>query len=382
MRYAISEIIIPLLLSLGLGLLIGWFLWGWRRTKVSWSEYESLKSGASGGGGDSAKLQAELDACGKQVAKLESELADAKASGPSGVNTLVGGAAGATAAAGASTSGGAKAGASKAGASTDGGSKGADGDAAKVRSLKADGGAEASTDAGGDEAGPYGAGSLAGGDGRTVPDGFPIKGNIDSMLYHRPDSRNYGATVAEVWFDTADRAEAADFKLASTHPKSDGAAGSASAKKEPSGPYGDGSRAPGDGRTVPDGFPIKGNADSMLYHRPDSRNYGATVAEVWFDTADRAETAGFALAPTHPKGDGDAGSASKEPAGPFGEGSRAPGDGRTVPEGFPIKGNADSMLYHRPDSRNYGATVAEVWFDTADRAETAGFKLAPTHPKK
>jgi predicted flap endonuclease-1-like 5' DNA nuclease len=38
------------------------------------------------------------------------------------------------------------------------------------------------------------------------------------------------------------------------------------------------------------------------------------------------------------------------------------------------------MLYHRPDSRNYGATIAEVWFDTEPRALSAGFSLAPTHP--
>ena len=47
---------------------------------------------------------------------------------------------------------------------------------------------------------------------------------------------------------------------------------------------------------------------------------------------------------------------------------------------FTIKGNADSMLYHRPDSRSYAVTVAEVWFDTPERAEAAGFRLANTHP--
>lgn len=52
-----------------------------------------------------------------------------------------------------------------------------------------------------------------------------------------------------------------------------------------------------------------------------------------------------------------------------------------MPEGYAIKGNVDSMLYYRTDSRNYGATVAEVWFDTADRVEAAGFGLANTHPK-
>ncbi len=67
---------------------------------------------------------------------------------------------------------------------------------------------------------------------------------------------------------------------------------------------------------------------------------------------------------------------------PYGEGSHAPlADPRSMPDGYPIKGNVDSMLYHRTDSRNYGATVAEVWFDTPERAEAAGFSLAKTHPK-
>ena len=67
--------------------------------------------------------------------------------------------------------------------------------------------------------------------------------------------------------------------------------------------------------------------------------------------------------------------------GPYGAGSHAPLPDDSAPDGFTIKGNADSMLYHRPDSRSYGVTVAEAWFDTPDRAEAAGFRLAKTHPK-
>ena len=43
------------------------------------------------------------------------------------------------------------------------------------------------------------------------------------------------------------------------------------------------------------------------------------------------------------------------------------------PEGYDIKGNADSMLYHTPGSRFYKRTVAEVWFATEEAAEAAGF---------
>jgi large subunit ribosomal protein L17 len=63
---------------------------------------------------------------------------------------------------------------------------------------------------------------------------------------------------------------------------------------------------------------------------------------------------------------------------PFGSGSHvAPEDG-SQPEGFPIKGNADSNLYHEPDSEYSDRTVAEVWFATAEAAEAAGFSKPPS----
>ena len=62
------------------------------------------------------------------------------------------------------------------------------------------------------------------------------------------------------------------------------------------------------------------------------------------------------------------------PEGPYGPGSHAPlDDASEAPEGFEIKGNADSMLYHEPGSAFYGRTVAEVWFADAETAEAAGF---------
>jgi large subunit ribosomal protein L17 len=71
-------------------------------------------------------------------------------------------------------------------------------------------------------------------------------------------------------------------------------------------------------------------------------------------------------------------SASTEDA-PYGEGSHAPlDDADEAPEGFEIKGNADSMLYHVPGTPFYDRTVAEVWFATAEAAEAAGFSLPPS----
>ena len=51
----------------------------------------------------------------------------------------------------------------------------------------------------------------------------------------------------------------------------------------------------------------------------------------------------------------------------------------SAPEGYPIKGNADSMLFHTPESRWYDQTIAEVWFATEEAAEAAGFS-APGGP--
>ncbi|GAB3129294.1 hypothetical protein GCM10027289_11280 [Tsukamurella serpentis] len=64
-------------------------------------------------------------------------------------------------------------------------------------------------------------------------------------------------------------------------------------------------------------------------------------------------------------------SASDLPAG-----AHAPlADPNEAPEGFPIKGNADSKLYHRPGTRFFESTVAEIWFADEAAAEAAGYSL-------
>jgi large subunit ribosomal protein L4 len=57
--------------------------------------------------------------------------------------------------------------------------------------------------------------------------------------------------------------------------------------------------------------------------------------------------------------------------------AKATADGE-APAGFEIKGNKDSMLYHTPGSRFYNQTVAEVWFDSEESAEAAGFSKPPS----
>ena len=65
----------------------------------------------------------------------------------------------------------------------------------------------------------------------------------------------------------------------------------------------------------------------------------------------------------------------------FGDGSHDALEDGSQPEGFPIKGNADSMLFHVPGSAFYDRTVAEVWFASAEAAEAAGFQLPPSQRK-
>ena len=76
--------------------------------------------------------------------------------------------------------------------------------------------------------------------------------------------------------------------------------------------------------------------------------------------------------------DADADRSSTDAAadGGYGAGSAAPKADGSAPEGFPVKGNKDSMKFHEPDGQWYDQTVAEVWFADADAAEKAGFAKA------
>jgi len=79
-------------------------------------------------------------------------------------------------------------------------------------------------------------------------------------------------------------------------------------------PYGPGSHAPLEDDEQPEGFPIKGNADSMLFHLPGSRFYNQTKAEVWFATEADAEAAGYSLPKSQQHDETDATDTAEEPA--------------------------------------------------------------------
>ena len=64
------------------------------------------------------------------------------------------------------------------------------------------------------------------------------------------------------------------------------------------------------------------------------------------------------------------------------EGAVAAQEDGSAPEGYEVKGNANSGLYHVPGSQWYDATDAEFWFASAEDAEKAGFKPAGGEEKQ
>ena len=59
---------------------------------------------------------------------------------------------------------------------------------------------------------------------------------------------------------------------------------------------------------------------------------------------------------------------------PYGPGSAAPAEDGSGPEGWLVKGNAKSMLYHTEESPYFGRTKADVWFQDEAAASAAGFE--------
>lgn len=161
-------------------------------------------------------------------------------------------------------------------------------------------------------------------------------------------------------------------------------------------PYGPGSAAAAADGSGPEGWTIKGNAESMLFHTEQSPGYARTRAQVWFQDEASAAAAGFHHWDRRRRG--GLTSAVSLPAArseltsvpddepqvaahgvpvaadePYGPGSATPAPDGSGPAGWLIKGNANSMLFHTPESPSYGKTRAEVWFQDEESARAAGF---------
>ena len=98
------------------------------------------------------------------------------------------------------------------------------------------------------------------------------------------------------------------------------------------------------------------------------------------DNADKAVAVQDAPVQEAPVQDALVENTSDAPALP--EGAVAPLADGSAPEGYAIKGNADSGLYHAPGGRWYDATVAEFWFADEAAAQAAGFTKAGSRAKK
>lgn len=163
-------------------------------------------------------------------------------------------------------------------------------------------------------------------------------------------------------------------------------------------PYGKGSIRVSRRSAAPTGYTVKGDKDTGRYFTLDSPEYDAIEAEVWFADEDSAAKSGFlrwdAKAGTQAVDSGgeaatlvvhESGAIGPEALvrfaaaaagteGVFGKGTiKALADG-SGPTGWVIKGNADSGLYHTPESPAYDVTIAEVWFIDEATAQGAGFK--------
>jgi hypothetical protein len=123
---------------------------------------------------------------------------------------------------------------------------------------------------------------------------------------------------------------------------------------------------------------ISGAGDATLPDMPtgEETTTDTTLAPEAAETA----TGGDGLAEPTAGSDQDGAVLSEPTAAATAASSRYQGEGVYVgsepPEGFTIKGNERSMKYHVPESAGYNRTVAQVWFNSEEAAQQAGFARA------
>ncbi len=111
----------------------------------------------------------------------------------------------------------------------------------------------------------------------------------------------------------------------------------------------------------------------------ETQSRGEEVAET--EASSEAEVSEVESTTIDSDSDGEVNASDESP---YGSGSHAliDGDAAVMPEGFPVKGNDGSKLYHNEDSPFYGRTKAEVWFADDAAAEAAGFSKPDSQQKK
>ena len=165
---------------------------------------------------------------------------------------------------------------------------------------------------------------------QDCPEEFPIKGNESSGIYHVPGSASYEGTVPEICFDSIDTAAANGFRAAR------------------------GSAAPASQKSA---APEQSTAFTGVDRQDDRSGLDAPA----FASAETEM--GIAAAP-----------ASSDLITERGEGFVKVQGMSVCPDGFPIKGNANSGIFHAPTDASYARTIPEICFATEDIAAANGFR--------
>jgi hypothetical protein len=184
----------------------------------------------------------------------------------------------------------------------------------------------------------------------TCPSSMPIKGNLSSMLYHRPGTQFYANTDPEVCFASEADAEAAGYQLPPSQRDGASRGGGGSDAK--------GGRGDGGGKDAKGGS--GGGSDARQGVKAQGSGSGSSSSGGAGDDADDEgkETRSGRKAP---------------------KGTKLP-QGDTCPESYPVKGNMDSMLYHAPGWPSYSATIPEVCYRTTQAAAASGFSRPKNAP--
>ena len=74
MTFVLWEILVPLTIAFLLGLFFGWLWWGWRRTKITYTEWETMRQKASRA--SSVEAEAELAELRSERDRLQAQVAD------------------------------------------------------------------------------------------------------------------------------------------------------------------------------------------------------------------------------------------------------------------------------------------------------------------
>lgn len=204
-------------------------------------------------------------------------------------------------------------------------------------------------DANAPRAGVKGVNWVPGDGGTEAPEGFPLKGNASSMIYHPKESATYARTIAEYYFATPEDAEAAGYRL----PKSLQTNG----------------ETPASGRSTAAGVATDTEGSTATRTRSTSQGTSDATAQ-----ASQAHTAAVSSGQTGKTGQQNGakqtGGKAERPA-PKGA-IRA--QGSACPDDHPIKGNANSRIYHMPSESSYEQTIPEFCFATEADAKAAGFR--------